>query len=397
VFAVVVVWKGRLVFVAGVTPIIDEHQQSRAVLGERFVLLRVQEPARLETAIKALEAVGRDEAMRTALREAMHGFLLGRDITDPPAVDQDAKQTLARTADFITRARSGVIRDFRSRFEYAPEPEGPARFAKSLCALAQGIACANDRAMVTGADLALVQRVALDCLPVIRNRVINALAQAAMTEGADGQIATGKIAGAVRFSTATIHRALEDLHALDVVDVIKGGSGRADEWKLAEAWVEVFASLRDEAAASGKKPSKTRSDGTSAEKSPGVPPPLCGAALNLTAEARQLLEKIQRGGAVPAYMTANLKRIAMANSVEIRAETTPDMVIAALQAIGAGISGSAATAAAVNGTPTPSSAATTDATPSRAAVPSSNGDTPSQTATRGDDKDDDIVFKEDER
>lgn len=264
-------WEGRLGFLAGVTPIIDEHQQTRAILGERFLLLRVLEPPRLETAIKALEAAGQDEVMRSALRHAMHGFLLGRDLGTVPAIDQAGIRTLARTADFITRGRSGVIRDYRSRFEYAPEPEGPARLAKSLRALAQGIACARDHKAVERADLALVQRVALDCLPTIRHRVINALAQAALTTDSDGHLATGVIAGAVRFSTSTIHRALEDLHALEVVDVQKGGAGRADTWQLAEHWRDVFTAVREEAAAEAEPRANGQVPPTSSENSQRVP------------------------------------------------------------------------------------------------------------------------------
>jgi hypothetical protein len=56
----------------------------------------------------------------------------------------------------------------------------------------------------------------------------------------------------------------------------------------------------------------------------------------LTAEARQLLEKITQGNAVPAYMTSNLKRIAAANGVTVNADMTPNLVIDALKVIGIG-------------------------------------------------------------
>ena len=48
-------WEGRLGLIAGVTPIIDKYHGVLAVLGERFVMLRVAQPDRQEMATKALD------------------------------------------------------------------------------------------------------------------------------------------------------------------------------------------------------------------------------------------------------------------------------------------------------------------------------------------------------
>ena len=129
-----------------------------------------------------------------------------------------ARQTLAFVADLITRARSGVYRDSYTReLEYAPEAEAPTRFAKALMSLACGIAMAYDQTVVGGEALRLVLRVALDCLPAIRRRVMTALVREAITPDSGGTLSTLEVAGSVQFSTTAIRRALEDLQALDVV------------------------------------------------------------------------------------------------------------------------------------------------------------------------------------
>ena len=71
-------WRGRLGFVAGVTPIIAKHHAALSVLGERFVLLRPAMPDREEMAAKALECAGQEATMRRELATVVHGFLAAR-------------------------------------------------------------------------------------------------------------------------------------------------------------------------------------------------------------------------------------------------------------------------------------------------------------------------------
>jgi hypothetical protein len=237
-------WQGRLGFVAGVTPVIDRHQQAMSVLGERFVMFRPIMPDREEMARRALEQSGHEPEMRQALQESMHGFLSARTMA-VPTVTADQITTLARAADFITRARSAVLRDFRSRLEYAPEPEAPTRFSKVLLSLARGIAMAYDKTELGDQDLAMALRVALDCLPAIRHKVITALVDSVLDEDSDGELDTRGIANSVRYSTDTIRRSLEDLQALEIVERRSQGKGYPDKWILGERWAEIFKSLSD--------------------------------------------------------------------------------------------------------------------------------------------------------
>jgi hypothetical protein len=275
-------WEGRLGFIAGVTPVIDEHQAAMAVMGERFVLFRLHTPDRRQVARWALVGAGREAEMRAELRRAMHGFLRGRR-SEPPAAPDAVLDAIARAADFITRARSGVLRDgYRREFYYAPEPEVPTRFAKVLLALARGIALAYDHDAVGDTELRLVMRVALDCLPKVRHAVVSALVEHGIDADEDGLPTTSRIAGATQFSTITIRRALEDLQALGLVIVHKSGPGSADRWELKPEWVDVFRTLRDASGAvardGGADVSETAvhgagSNGTEALDAEDAPPP----------------------------------------------------------------------------------------------------------------------------
>jgi hypothetical protein len=255
-------WEGRLGFIAGVTPIIDKHQGVLSVLGERFVLFRVILPNRKLLALSALKCRQREGEMRHDLARAMRGFLAARGST-PPDIDAAVTDRIATVADFVTRARSGVQRDgWKRELEYAPEPEAPTRFAKVLASLASGIALAYDSPTVASRELRLILRVALDCLPLIRRRVIGALVEHTITEEGD-RLSTSAIAGEAQFSTPAIRRTLEDLQALEVAVCHKAGAGKADQWALADPWTEVFRALARDA--------QSVCDG--GEEFSGTPPP----------------------------------------------------------------------------------------------------------------------------
>src|SRR5262245_43141264 len=122
-------WEGRLGLIAGVTPIIDKYHGVLAVLGERFVMLRVEQPEREDMAAKALANADQETQKRQELAAVVQSFLASLP-SIPPEVSPALRQQLAKMADFVTRCRSGVVRDgYRRELEYAPEPEMPARLA----------------------------------------------------------------------------------------------------------------------------------------------------------------------------------------------------------------------------------------------------------------------------
>ena len=77
-------WRGRLGFIAGVTPIIDVHYAVHQVLGERFLLFRASQPDRREMALIAMRGRGHEPEMREELRDVVARFSAGLDCHNPP-------------------------------------------------------------------------------------------------------------------------------------------------------------------------------------------------------------------------------------------------------------------------------------------------------------------------
>jgi hypothetical protein len=217
-------WTGRLGFLAGVTPVIDQHHAVMAILGPRFLQFRPEQPDRLEVAEKAMGNAGRELLMREELATTTARFLPGIPTTHPEH-GMPMVKWLARTADVVTKARSAVIRDgYRRELDYAPEPESPPRFARQLQALTQGVTLVNGHKAATIEDALCITRVARDCIPKVR--------QVALQEvlNAPGGVKTTDVAQSAQYSTATVRRALEDLQALGLTHCEKAGKGQADSW-----------------------------------------------------------------------------------------------------------------------------------------------------------------------
>jgi hypothetical protein len=239
-------WQGRLGFLAGVTPVIDTYYGAMAVLGARFLLFRMEQAGRQETARKALDNAKDEVEQRQKIAQYIAAFMAQLP-TVVPTVPEPLYAQLAALTDFVTRCRSGVIRDgYRRELEYAPEPEMPARLAKQLLGLLCGVALVCGHEDATQEDYDRIARVALDCIPAVRRKVLLALAtlhDVCGTMDTDA-VSTTRVAATAQYSTTAVRRALEDLQALGVLAVEKGGQGKADLWTLLPEWAEAIQTVK---------------------------------------------------------------------------------------------------------------------------------------------------------
>lgn len=201
-------WTGRVTLIAGVTPVIDRYYAVMASLGPRFLFVR---PQSVEREAVARMALGRsmDAEGRKQLAEKAAEFFAG--LTQEPVVPEAQFDVLAPLADFISRARSEVERDSRTReIESPPEPEYPARVAKQLHILARGLARIENRAETNQDDMRRLIRVGIDTIPPKRRVLLQALLTEPKTVA---QIADAN----PEFSESTVRRTAEDLKALGLV------------------------------------------------------------------------------------------------------------------------------------------------------------------------------------
>lgn len=233
-------WKGKFGLLAGVTPAIDRHHAVMNQLGERFISYRlplVDDDS--DEAFNAISKIGKENKSRTdfsqrtkAIMQGLANGMAGKSIE----CSQENNRRIASLSALIVKARSHVERDrYRGNaIVEKPQPEGPARFAKSIAALAIGraplVGCNN----VEETTMQFIEHVAWCSIPPARRAVLEVLKvkeAASVTE----------IVEEAGLPWATTNLILEDLEALKLVK--KGGSDPLKVWttspmfkKLMDKW-----------------------------------------------------------------------------------------------------------------------------------------------------------------
>jgi hypothetical protein len=229
--------RGKLGLLVCSTNAYDRAHAVIAVMGDRFVLLRLDDDQREAGTRAALAGVGQDTEARAAIAEAAAG-LLGHDPEHLAlAATGDDLDRLAKLADFVTLARSPVARDFKGEVDLVLDPEGPYRFAKQLYALWRACGLIG---LDAEAAWEVAGRVARDSMPRLRWRVLDALAE-------HDALPTTTVAKAAWHPTRSTRRALEDLVAHRVAERTpsRGSSGREDHWALTDAARTAVRMIRD--------------------------------------------------------------------------------------------------------------------------------------------------------
>jgi hypothetical protein len=237
-------WTGKLGLVMACTTAYDQAHGVISVMGDRFILIRVEDDDPKQSMLAALGIAGQERETREAFASACAG-LLGHPPDRPPleATTDDLNQ-LADFANLITQARSPVARDYQGEVVQVMDREGPARFGKQLYALWRACGMLG---MDRDAAWRVTARVVRDSLPKLRWRVVEALTVA------DEELSTRQVAGRIWHPYKTTKRTLEDLTAHRIVRR-RHAAANTDMWRLTEDAKRVVAAIL--------------------ERGPGMSPPL---------------------------------------------------------------------------------------------------------------------------
>ncbi|MBA3915924.1 MAG: hypothetical protein H0X25_19130 [Acidobacteriales bacterium] len=170
-------WRGRATFAVATTDEVDRHYSVFQTLGERFVMARWHRPGGVEAALRAMNQ-DRERGKRD-LSDAVHALLLGLPDLEPE-LGPEMQVRVANLAEFAVRGRTHIPREGNNKtIIYVPEPEAATRLSQQLAQLTKGSALLAGRATPNEEDYALTVRVAFDCIPGTRRRVLDCLTQGA--------------------------------------------------------------------------------------------------------------------------------------------------------------------------------------------------------------------------
>ncbi len=221
-------WKGKLGLIAGVTPVIDEQHSFLAVMGERFLLYRMPQVARRDIAHRSLRRRGREEELRERIRGMVADFLSPFRAIERLELPDHFTEPLITLVDIVTRARTGVARDYQTRdILYLPEPEAPTRLAKQIAQLMAAL-------IAIGVDETeawrLAQKVGWDSVPAVRSAVIHLLAR---LEGSE--LTRAELQERTGLPETTIRRVEEDLVVLGLAEHRKENDAQNARWLIKES------------------------------------------------------------------------------------------------------------------------------------------------------------------
>lgn len=229
-------WKGRLGALAGVTEAVHEYMASMSVMGDRFIMYAPKQPDRRELLrfIMKLKVDKENQEKRLMdARAVMHEYLracVARIEEAEMVMSDEDKDHLMEVADFVTKARSGVIEDQRTgSVRFVPSAEMPTRLIDQLLSIGTALSLMRKvdgkPPQLDHADMLLLYKIAFDSIPLKRLWALRQLA--IYMQG----VSTAGIAAVIGYETTVVSQWLAQLNALGIIDRMKN-QGRGDMWAL---------------------------------------------------------------------------------------------------------------------------------------------------------------------
>lgn len=241
-------WRGKLGFIAGCTPILEQRMNLIGAMGERFLSYSIQQPKRSEVREKMRENIGKEDQMREEIQNAMIGLMKGLSIPkELPILPQEISSKIEALTDFICVSRAVVMRGFDSKkeIEYVVEPEGTGRTYKQLYTIAIALMIINGGTW-NKEDSYILHRLAICSVHSSRYKLINAI------RSYKTKVKTSTLAVELGLPTSTTRRYLEDLSAIamdngeiKILNRVHQGTGKPDLWSITIKMNEILNSMGD--------------------------------------------------------------------------------------------------------------------------------------------------------
>ena len=242
-------WQGKIGFIAGCTPILEQRISMIGAMGERFLNYKMKQPTRKLLREKMRSNIGKEGKMRDELQDAVAGYLKGVQMpAELPAVPDEVDKIIESMTDFIAISRSVVMRGFdtKKEIEYIVEPEMSSRTYKQLYTIALALIIMNGGTWEPE-DSYILRKLAISSVHSIRYNLITRI----MTYKT--QVKTATLAMELGYPTSTTRRYLEDLAAIGMDDgTVKilsrthQGKGKPDLWEITPAMKEILSTMGEE-------------------------------------------------------------------------------------------------------------------------------------------------------
>ncbi len=208
-----VAWSGKIGIITGVTPAIDEYNAVNQVLGERFLCFRGKVTTPDEVSKRVFDTTKDIESYRAKTQEAVGQFLVGFEAAGCDLLDMspEIRTSMISLVGFISKARTGIVRDRSGIVCTPPLAEGPARVARQLQSLASGLSIVRREPMISDETYRIIKKVARDSVHPWRIDLLMFIYSQA------NQFTTLDLVKHLGIPYMTAKRHLEDLEMCDLI------------------------------------------------------------------------------------------------------------------------------------------------------------------------------------
>src|SRR3990167_2212212 len=241
-------WNGKIGFLAGSTPMIEQRMSIIGAMGERFMSYKIKQPKNKEVKAKIRSNVGKEKQGKEEMQIAMAGYLKGIAFPDElPTLPEEIDKLVDSMADFIALSRSVVMRSYDSKkeIEYIPPSEMSTRVYKQLYNIALTLYVMNGKEWQPE-DTYILKNLAVSSVHSLRYNLIKEIQKYTT------KVKTSTLAVILGYPTTTTRRYLEDLTAISMDDgMIKilvrthQGVGKPDLWQLTPVMIEMLKDMGD--------------------------------------------------------------------------------------------------------------------------------------------------------
>jgi len=235
-------WEGRLTFLACCTSAIDNFSSFLNALGPRFLYYRLayRDLFTKRAVMRKARSAGPPGAKLARAQELAVALMVEVvEVVNDVHLSSVLDEQIEDASIVAAYGRAVVPRDYRREIDGVPEPEEPTRLAKQLTTLTT---CLIAIGLSDPEAVAMASKVALDCMPWIRRRVLEVVAES------EPPATATSVAKLLNFDVKTVTRALVDLKVIGLIEEIEEeepsgtatgwskfvGLGQPDSWRLAE-------------------------------------------------------------------------------------------------------------------------------------------------------------------
>ena len=220
-------WTGKINFIAGVTEAIHSDSDQFNQMGTRNLFYTLPEQDRIKTTFRAIQNTDKIKRLREHLKEVFAEYIMyivQEAHKKHHVIPEDIQSNIVYLTDFVSRATTGVTKNYRGEMQLVLSPNMPMRNAAQAAGLGSMFMVMNGGVLPDWGER-IIYKTAIDCIPKQRLMVLRVLAKYR-------ECTTKAISMNLGYEVDLVGRWLADLDALRICKRVMNVDAGKTRWVL---------------------------------------------------------------------------------------------------------------------------------------------------------------------